>query len=130
MIQKIAVIGQGYVGLPLALIAAESGLKVIGIDTDTTKVSRINRGISDIEDITSEKLKLNLSSGNYTATNDYSMINDAEVIIVCVPTPLNTFKKPDLTYLLSAVKSLSSYLSKNSLLIIESTVAPGTTSRG
>ena len=127
MIQKIAVIGQGYVGLPLALIAAESGLKVIGIDTDTTKISRINRGISDIEDITSEKLKFNLSSGNYNATSDYSMINDADVIIVCVPTPLNLSKKPDLTYLLSAVKSLSSYLSKNSLLIIESTVAPGTT---
>ena len=75
MLSKIAVIGQGYVGLPLALIAAESGFRVVGIDTDTTKVSRINMGISDIEDITSEKLKLNLRSGNYIATSDYSMIN-------------------------------------------------------
>ena len=127
MLSKIAVIGQGYVGLPLALTAAESGYKVIGIDTDTAKVSRINLGISDIEDISSEKLKLNLGSGNYTATSDYSMINEAEVVIVCVPTPLNNSKKPDLTYLLSAVESLSNYLSKKSLLIIESTVAPGTT---
>lgn len=127
MLSKIAVIGQGYVGLPLALAAAESGYKVIGIDTDAAKVSRINLGISDIEDITSEKLKLNLGSGNYTATSDYSMINEAEVVIVCVPTPLNNSKKPDLAYLLSAVESLSNYLSKKSLLIIESTVAPGTT---
>jgi UDP-N-acetyl-D-glucosamine dehydrogenase len=127
VISKIAVIGQGYVGLPLSLTAAEVGFQVVGVDSNSSKVERINSGISDIEDVSQIRLQKVLDSGNFKASSDYSCVSSANVILVCVPTPLNVLHLPDLSSLISAVESVSEYLSKEAVLIIESTVAPGTT---
>jgi UDP-N-acetyl-D-glucosamine dehydrogenase len=127
VISKIAVIGQGYVGLPLSLTAAEVGFQVVGVDSNSSKVERINSGISDIEDVSQIRLQKVLDSGNFKASSDYSCVSSANVILICVPTPLNVLHLPDLSFLISAVESVSKYLSKEAVLIIESTVAPGTT---
>ena len=123
----IAVIGLGYVGLPLAAAAAKSGYKVIGVDLDIERVNKINSGISPIEDISSSEILDLVEQGLLTAHSDYSAINGADVILICVPTPLTSDHHPDLTYLESAAKSISNNFYDGSLLILESTVAPGTT---
>lgn len=126
MVLKICVIGQGYVGLPLALSFAEYGYKVFGIDNNLEKVRRINLGQSQIEDVNDLRLSKAIKTGNFIATSDYGISKDANVIIICVPTPLSQNQTPDLSLLLSCVSSLSEYISRGTLLIVESTVAPGT----
>jgi len=123
----IAVIGLGYVGLPLAAAAAKSGYTVIGIDLDIERVNKINSGISPIEDISSSEILDLVGRGVLKANSDYSAIKGADVILICVPTPLTSDHQPDLKYLESAANSISNNLSNTSLLILESTVAPGTT---
>lgn len=123
---KICVIGQGYVGLPLALSFSEKGYEVVGLDNNLDKVKSINLGHSFIEDIKSERLSNALTSGNFIATSEYKVLKDVDVIIICVPTPLGQNQKPDLSHLIYSIKSVSEYISKGSLLIVESTVAPGT----
>jgi len=127
MINKIVVIGQGYVGLPLAVAACESGYQVNGVDNNIQKVMALNLGISGIEDLSNSKLKKVLSSGRYIATNQVDVIKESDVILVCVPTPLTKDHKPDLTYLLNAIESVAHNLKQGALIIIESTVEPGTT---
>ena len=126
MILNICVVGQGYVGLPLALSFAEYGYKVFGLDNNLEKVRRINLGQSQIEDVDDVRLSKAIKAGNFIATSDYGISKAANVIIICVPTPLNQNQKPDLSLLLSCVSSLSQYISRGTLLIVESTVAPGT----
>ena len=126
MVLKICVVGQGYVGLPLALSFAEYGYKVFGIDNNLEKVRRINLGQSQIEDVNDLRLSKAIETGNFIATSDYGISKDANVIIICVPTPLSQNQTPDLSLLLSCVSSLSEYISRGTLLIVESTVAPGT----
>ena len=123
----IAVIGLGYVGLPLAAAAAKSGYTVIGVDLNIERVNKINSGISPIEDISSSEILDLVKRGLLKANSDYSAIKGADVILICVPTPLTSEHQPDLTYLESAANSISNNLSIGSLLILESTVAPGTT---
>jgi UDP-N-acetyl-D-glucosamine dehydrogenase len=123
----IVVIGLGYVGLPLATAAAKSGHTVVGIDLDIEKVKKINSGISPIEDISSSEILDLVGRGLLNAQSDYSAIKGANVILICVPTPLKSNHEPDLSYLESAANSISKNLSNGSLLILESTVAPGTT---
>jgi len=123
----IAVIGLGYVGLPLAAAVAKSGYTVIGVDLDIERVSKINSGISPIEDIGSSEILDLIGRGLLKATSDYSAVKGADVILLCVPTPLTSDHQPDLGYLESAAKSISKNFSNGSLLILESTVAPGTT---
>jgi UDP-N-acetyl-D-glucosamine dehydrogenase len=123
----IAVIGLGYVGLPLAVAAAKSGYTVIGVDLDIERVTKINSGISPIEDISSSEILDLVGQGLLKAISDYSAIKGADVILICVPTPLTSDHQPDLTYLESAANSISNNFSSGSLLILESTVAPGTT---
>ena len=123
---KICVIGQGYVGLPLALSFSEKGFEVVGLDNNFDKVKSINLGQSLIEDVKSERLTNAIKAGNFIATSDYKVIKDVNVIIICVPTPLDQNQKPDLSHLVNSIKSASEYISKGSLLIVESTVAPGT----
>jgi UDP-N-acetyl-D-glucosamine dehydrogenase len=125
--KQVSVIGLGYVGLPLAVAAAKSGYKVTGIDLDELKVSEINKGISQIEDIDNVELSDLVKTGKIKAESNYASIEDAEVVAICVPTPLLENKLPDLSYLESAAKSIKGKLSEKSLLILESTVAPGTT---
>jgi UDP-N-acetyl-D-glucosamine dehydrogenase len=123
---NVAVIGQGYVGLPLAIEISEAGLSVIGIDKNESLVTELNLGNTVIEDIRNDQLKSVINSGKYSASTDYSRIKDASVILICVPTPLLEHK-PDLTILLSAIKSLGAYIKEGDLVIIESTIEPGTT---
>jgi len=123
---KICVVGQGYVGLPLALSFAEHGNKVFGIDNNLEKVNIINMGQSPVEDIDDIRLSKVIKEGNFTATSDYGTLNGADVIIICVPTPLDHNHKPDLSHLFNCITSISKYVSKGALLIVESTVAPGT----
>jgi len=124
---KVSVIGQGYVGLPLALAISEIGHEVFGIDSNINVVKSLNSGKSHIEDISNGQIKSAIASGSYIATNDYAVVAKSDVVIVCVPTPLTKNKLPDLTFLVSALESISFNLNSGSLVIIESTVEPGTT---
>jgi UDP-N-acetyl-D-glucosamine dehydrogenase len=124
---SIVVVGLGYVGLPLATTAAKSGFNVIGIDLNQDKVAKINSGKSPIEDIADSEILDLVERGLFKAQSDFSQVKNADVILICVPTPLTSEHGPDLSYLESAAKSISEYLSKGTLIILESTVAPGTT---
>lgn len=124
---KIAVVGQGYVGLPLAIAAANAGFRVIGLDNNSNKVLNLKNFISNIEGVDSDELKKITSKGNYFATEDFSKLADVEIILICVPTPLGNNGKPDLKFLIEAITEVAKNMSKGTLVIIESTVAPGTT---
>lgn len=127
MKDKVVIIGLGYVGLPLAIAAAKSGYSVVGIDLNTEKVSRINNGSSPVEDIDDTQIQELLLSSSFRASHDYSEIREAKIVLICVPTPLLKNQLPDLSNVASAAQSLSKHLDKGSLVILESTVAPGTT---
>ena len=127
MNHKVAVIGIGYVGLPLAVAAAKSGHEVIGIDLDISKVKKVNSGFSSTEDISDTQVGHLVSSGLLRASTSYLDAQEADVILLCVPTPLKNNKLPDLSFVESAAKSLSLVVSNSSIVILESTVAPGTT---
>jgi UDP-N-acetyl-D-glucosamine dehydrogenase len=127
MQKKVSVIGQGYVGLPLSITLSENGFKVFGIDANEKLVATLNQGLSHIEDVDAARISNQLVTGNYQASSDYEMVSSSEVIIVCVPTPLLKNRTPDLTYLIDSITSISKYIRAKSMLIIESTVAPGTT---
>jgi UDP-N-acetyl-D-glucosamine dehydrogenase len=127
MLKNITVFGQGYVGLPLALSAASSGFSVSGVDSDSEKVSKINSGISPIEDISSEEISVAIKSGLYRCLTLADKIYDAEVILICVPTPLDSNHQPDFSFLNSAIKSAGKILKQGALVIVESTIQPGTT---
>jgi UDP-N-acetyl-D-glucosamine dehydrogenase len=124
---KILVFGQGYVGLPLALAACNSGFNVVGIDVNEEKVAQIKSGHSPIEDISNYELKQALDSGNYAITKEVKYDNTVNILCVCVPTPLGNNHQPDLKVLESAVKDLGQSLKPGMLVIIESTIQPGTT---
>ena len=123
---RIAVIGQGYVGLPLAIAAAESGLSVIGLDIDHKKIHSINEFISPVEDISDQRIKNVITSGSYMATSNFSEVQNANVVVICVPTPLNEKLEPDLIALKGAVNSVVPHLNPGTLIISESTSFPGT----
>jgi UDP-N-acetyl-D-glucosamine dehydrogenase len=124
---KVVVIGQGYVGLPLSVAVAKYGFNVVGIDTDLSKVEQLNHGVSTNEDVASKDLEELIKSRSYRATSSYLEIEDADIIVICVPTPLKKDRSPDLSMLERATKSFSIYLKQGSLIILESTVSPGTT---
>ena len=124
--QILAIIGQGYVGLPLAMAAVDAGWSVIGVDTFEAKVDQINGGSSPVEDISNAQLQAAISRGLYKATTDYSEITSASVITICVPTPLDKKREPDLTLLRSAATSIAPYVSTETLVVSESTSYPGT----
>ena len=123
---KITVIGQGYVGLPLAMAACEAGYTVHGYDTDLKKIEFLKSSQSIIEDVASSKLGKFLYEKRYIPTTDTSVISDSEIILLCVPTPLDKQRKPDLSALITATKTVAKNLKKGSLVIVESTIEPGT----
>ena len=127
MQNKVAVVGLGYVGLPLAVAAAQSDYIVNGIDISEKKVSELSSGISIIEDIANTDISKLINGKRLKVSSDFSMIRDSEVILICVPTPLTQNHKPDLSIVTIATRSVAKYLSKGSLVILESTVEPGTT---
>jgi len=124
---KVAVIGQGYVGLPLALAAADAGHEVIGIDLDESLVNLLNSGKSPIIDVENLRIQKNITNGSYTASTQFSDIVDCDVLLICVPTPLNSEHKPDYSILEKALTSISENLMAGALVILESTVGTGTT---
>ena len=124
--QILAIIGQGYVGLPLAMAAVDAGWSVIGVDNFEAKVAQINGGSSPVEDISDVQLQGAISKGVYKATIDYSEVSQASVITICVPTPLDEKREPDLTLLRSAVRNIAPYISDETLVVSESTSYPGT----
>ena len=121
------VFGQGYVGLPLALAAVKSGFRVTGLDNNTERVFQITEGISPVEDITNDQLSTALKSGDFRVTTDPTFDSDVKVICICVPTPLDSNHKPDLTALDKAVTTAAKSLKPGMLVIVESTISPGTT---
>jgi UDP-N-acetyl-D-glucosamine dehydrogenase len=124
---KLVIIGQGYVGLPLAMAAVKSGFEVIGIDKDEKKVVNLNSGISGIEDVSESELKFAISSGKYQASTQLVLDEEGTIIPICVPTPLGKNHQPDLEILKSASKDVGKNLKAGMLVIIESTIQPGTT---
>ena len=124
--QVLGIIGQGYVGLPLAMAAVDAGWTVIGIDNFVAKVSQINSGSSPVEDISDEKLQSAIVKGAYKATTDFSTVSQASVITICVPTPLDEKREPDLDLLRNAAKGIAPFVSNETLVVSESTSYPGT----
>ena len=124
---NIAVIGLGYVGLPLAVNLAKSGFKVFGLDKDADRVEQINRKTSYILDIPSSEIARVISKGKLLAQTEFDVLKTADVILICVPTPLKRKYTPDITYILAAVKTIRQHLKKDTLIILESTTYPGTT---
>ena len=127
MLERIAVIGLGYVGLPLAINASENGYEVLGIDKNLAIVDSINSGISTTEDIENSRVNAQVKSLKLFATSSYEVIDNCSIVIICVPTPLQADTSPDLSILASAAKSLSPYIKPGTLVILESTVSTGTT---
>lgn len=122
-----AVIGLGYVGLPLAVEKAKAGYKTIGFDIQKKKVDLVNAGHNYIGDVVDEDLSKLVESGMLSATNDFSFIKDVDFIAICVPTPLDTHQQPDLGYIKTVATNISKYLSKGTIVVLESTTYPGTT---
>lgn len=124
--KTLAIVGQGYVGLPLAMAAANSGWNVIGIDNSDERVNQINAGSSPVEDVPNSVLVAALAEERYRITTDYSEVSEATVITICVPTPLDHDRKPDLGLLRNAAASIGPFVSNNTLIVNESTSYPGT----
>ena len=122
----LAIIGQGYVGLPLAMAAVDAGWSVIGVDNFAAKVAQINGGLSPVEDISDAQLKATLASGAYRATTNISDIAKASVITICVPTPLDSRREPDLSLLRNAAVDIAPFVGNETLVVSESTSYPGT----
>src|SRR6202163_350490 len=123
---RVAVIGLGYVGLPLALLYTEQKFPVTGFDIDERKVSTIAKGESYIFRIPATEIQDARSHG-FEATSDYSRLTEMDVIIICVPTPLNEYHEPDLSFITETAKSIAPHLRAGHLVILESTTYPGTT---
>ena len=124
---QIAVVGLGYVGLPLAVEFAKSGFFTWGVDIDRDKIEAASQGISYILDVKTEELRPLVREKRLRVSSEYKVLEGCQAVIICVPTPLRKTKDPDLSYVLSAVKEVSKYLSPPKLVILESTTYPGTT---
>ena len=124
---KIGVIGLGYVGLPLVLEFGKAGFQVTGFDIDPQKMKALREGKSYIRHIPSEEIKGLVEQGRFVPTSDFSGLKDVDCIIICVPTPLNRNREPDLSYVLNTTRTVAKYLRKGHLVVLESTTYPGTT---
>jgi UDP-N-acetyl-D-glucosamine dehydrogenase len=127
MKRDVAIVGAGYVGVPLAQAFAEAGKTVVLVDVDARRVEKLSRGESYIEDVPSEKLKPLVDDGRVTATTDYDALSDVDTILIALPTPLSRQREPDLRILVSAAAELSTRLRAGQLVVLESTTYPGTT---
>src|SRR5438876_6078615 len=124
---RVAVIGLGYVGLPLATTFAEAGFQVTGIDVDQKKVDQANRGESYIQDIPDSLLRRLIDAACLNFTSDYTILDEEDAILICVPTPLGKTRDPDISYVISATQQVKTHLQPGQLVILESTTYPGTT---
>jgi UDP-N-acetyl-D-glucosamine dehydrogenase len=124
---KIGIIGCGYVGLPLALRFAEVGQIVTGFDTDQSKVDKLNAGGSYIQHIPAEKIREHVEGKRFSATSDFKRLREMDAVLICVPTPLDERREPDLSYVQDTAISIAPNLQKHQLIVLESTTYPGTT---
>jgi UDP-N-acetyl-D-glucosamine dehydrogenase len=124
---RTAVIGLGYVGLPLAVELAHAGYHTVGIDVIAEKVKRVNAGDSYIKDVPSDSLQAVVSSGHLKATTDFSVLADCDTVNICVPTPLRKTRDPDISYIVASVEEIAKYIHPQMLVVLESTTYPGTT---
>lgn len=124
---RVAILGMGYVGLPLAVVFAEAGFKVTGVDPDKRKADSLVRGISYIPDISTDRLAPLVKSGRLKASTDFSVLKDCEAVSICVPTPLRQTGDPDMSFILSATEQLAKFMHKGMVVVLESTTYPGTT---
>jgi UDP-N-acetyl-D-glucosamine dehydrogenase len=124
---RIAVIGQGYVGLPLAVEFARAGFSVVGLDTDLDRVTALNAGTSYSPDVRTDELGALLGQGRYEAASDFSVLEGSDVVIICVPTPLRKSKDPDISFVVAAGEQVAARFRPGQLVILESTTYPGTT---
>lgn len=125
--QNVVVVGQGYVGLPLAIAAANAGYDVIGIDSDDNKVKQLNSGYPIIEDITQREINDVLAKNSYRASVKLNPLEGPTIYLICVPTPLDGYRKPDMSHIQGAAKTIAKVLKPGDLVILESTVKPGAT---
>ena len=123
---KLSIIGQGYVGLPLAISSAQAGYEVVGVDLNLEKVALLNNYKSPIEDISDSEIKNASLAGNYKASSSSAIHPSTEIICICVPTPLGSDHQPDLEILKAATTNVGKSLKPGMLVIIESTIQPGT----
>jgi UDP-N-acetyl-D-glucosamine dehydrogenase len=124
---RVGIIGMGYVGLPLALRFAEAGHRVTGFDTDPAKVEKLNRGQTYIQHISQNKIQQFVQSKHFGATGDFARIAELDAVIICVPTPLDQRREPDLSYVEQTARSIRPHLQRGQLVVLESTTYPGTT---
>jgi UDP-N-acetyl-D-glucosamine dehydrogenase len=124
---RVGIIGQGYVGLPLALVFREAGFPVLGLDSDRHKVDALNRGESYIKHIGPERVSAAVGSGQYEATSDFDRLAACDAIVICVPTPLGPHREPDNSYIHTTARQVSKRLRRGQLVVLESTTYPGTT---
>lgn len=124
---SVAVVGLGYVGMPLSLQFARSGLSVLGLDIDREKVASANAGKSFIKHIESASIQEQLDAKRFEASADFSRVKDMEAVVICVPTPLNKNREPDISYIIKTGESIAPHLQKGALVVLESTTYPGTT---
>ena len=124
---NIAILGMGYVGLPLAVVFGEAGFKVTGVDPDRRKIESLNKGVSYIPDVKTETIEALVKSGNLAATTDFSALKEMDAVSICVPTPLRKTGDPDMSFILSATDELAKYMHKGMVVVLESTTYPGTT---
>jgi UDP-N-acetyl-D-glucosamine dehydrogenase len=124
---KVAILGLGYVGLPLAVVFGEAGFHVTGVDPDKRKVDALAKGESYIPDVKTEAVAKLVKDGKLVATTDFSALKEADAVSICVPTPLRQTGDPDMSYIISAMEELSKYMHKGMVVVLESTTYPGTT---
>lgn len=123
----VGVVGLGYVGLPLAVEKAKAGFKTIGFDVQKEKVDLVNAGVNYIGDVVDDELKKIVDEGMLKATTDFSFVKDVDFIAICVPTPLDAHQMPDISYVKSSTEEIAKYLTKGTMVVLESTTYPGTT---
>jgi UDP-N-acetyl-D-glucosamine dehydrogenase len=124
---RIAILGMGYVGLPLGVVFAEAGFNVTGIDPDKRKIDSLNEGVSYIPDVPTEQVARLTKSGRLKAGTDFSVLKEMDAVSICVPTPLRQTGDPDMTFIFSATEQLARYMHKGMVVVLESTTYPGTT---
>jgi UDP-N-acetyl-D-glucosamine dehydrogenase len=123
----VGIIGQGYVGLPLALVFHQAGFRVLGFDIDPAKVAALSRGQSFIQHIGSERVAAAVASGKYAATSDFDRLKECDAVFICVPTPLGAHREPDNSYIHDTARAIAKRLRRGQLVVLESTTYPGTT---
>lgn len=124
---KVGVVGLGYVGLPLAVEKAKAGFRTIGFDIQRKKVEMVNAGENYIGDVVDSDLKKLVDKGQLSATTDFSFVKDVDFIAICVPTPLDKHQQPDISYVKSSTEEIAKYMTKGTMVVLESTTYPGTT---